>query len=401
MDNNETNKSQTEDEKTFAELLAESHMEKDWLQRGQKVEAKIVKITQEWIFLDLGGKSEGYLDRKELIDADGQLTVKEGDNIQAYFLSSQHNEKLFTTRVSGGDAARTYLEDAWKSSIPVEGVVEKETKGGFEIKIAGTIRGFCPYSQMGLAKVDRPDDFVGKRWSFKIIEYGEKGRNIILSHRAILEEEQLKQKEILKTSLKEGMPVTGTILSVLDFGAFIDIGGLQGLLPISEISWGRVTNIHDTLAVGQSVDVVITKPDWERDRITLSMKETLPDPWEKVAVKYPEGSSQTGLVARLTKIGAFVTLEPGIDGLVHISKLACGKRIKHPSEILKEGQAVEVRIEKIEQENRRLSLAMVGSDAGTQKGEEEDYHHYLAKTNHSMGSFGDLLKGNVKDKSHK
>jgi small subunit ribosomal protein S1 len=401
MDNDETNKSQTEDEKTFAELLAESRLEKDWLQRGQKIEAKIVKITKDWVFLDLGGKSEGYLDRKELLNADGHLTVKEGDTIQAYFLSSQHNEKLFTTRVSGGDAARTYLEDAWKSGIPVEGVVEKETKGGFEIKIAGTIRGFCPYSQMGLARVDRPDDFVGKRWSFIITEYGEKGRNLILSHRAILEEEQRQQKERMKALLKEGMSVKGIILSVHDFGAFMDVGGLQGLLPISEIGWGRVANIHDTLAVGQSFDVVITKLDWEKDRITLSVKETLPDPWEKVVLKYPEGSSQLGVVARLTKIGAFVTLESGIDGLVHISKLAHGKRIKHPSEILKEGQTMEVRIEKIDREKKRLSLTLAGADDGTQKGDGEDYRNYLAKANHSMGSLGDLLKENVKEKSHR
>ena len=195
-------------EKSFAELLNESEPDRGgWLKPGQRVEAMIVKITPEWVFIDVGGKHEGFLDRKEFVDAEGNLTVKEGDSVRAYFLSSQHNERLFTTKLGAGEAGRAFLEDAWKSGIPVEGTVEREVKGGFEIKVAGDTRGFCPFSQMGLFRIATPGDWVGQRLLFKILEFGERGRNIVLSHRAILEGEQAKQKEALKESLKEGMMV--------------------------------------------------------------------------------------------------------------------------------------------------------------------------------------------------
>jgi len=184
MDNQE----QTDD-KSFAELLAENEPEMDRMKPGQRVEAVIVKITPEWIFLDIGGKHEGHLDRKEMLDEAGNLKVKEGDTVRAYFLSSRQNEKLFTTKLSKGDAGRALLEDAWKSGIPVEGIVEKEIKGGFEVKIAGIARGFCPFSQMSITRVANAADFVGKRLNFIILEYNERGRNVILSRRPILEEE--------------------------------------------------------------------------------------------------------------------------------------------------------------------------------------------------------------------
>ena len=151
------------DEKSFAELLGESEPDRGWLKPGQRVEAVIVKVTPEWVFIDVGGKHEGYLDRREFIDAEGNLTVKEGQTIRAYFLSSQHNEKLFSTKVGAGEAGRAFLEDAWRSGIPVEGLVEKEVKGGFEIKVAGDIRGFCPFSQRGLFRVETPADWVGQK----------------------------------------------------------------------------------------------------------------------------------------------------------------------------------------------------------------------------------------------
>ena len=180
------------EEKSFAELFEASEPDLGRLKPGQRVEAMIVKITPEWVFIDVGGKHEGHLDRKEFVDAEGNLTVKEGDTIRAYFLSSQHNEKLFTTKIGAGDAGRAFLEDAWKSGIPVEGVVEREVKGGFEVKVAGDTRGFCPFSQMGLFRIATPADWVGQRLAFKILEFGERGRNVVLSHRAILEGEQVK-----------------------------------------------------------------------------------------------------------------------------------------------------------------------------------------------------------------
>ena len=194
-------------------------------------------------------------------------------------------------------------------------------KGGFEVKVAGSVRAFCPYSQMGLRRTDNPDTYVGRHLSFRITEYGEKGRNIILSHRAILEEERRQQKEELRETLREGMTVKGTVTSIREFGAFLSIGSVEGLLPISEIGWGRVADINEVLTVGQELEVVVKQIDWENDRFSFSLKETLADPWEMVTQAFPEGSFHTGKVARLTNFGAFVTLSAGVDGLIHISRL--------------------------------------------------------------------------------
>jgi small subunit ribosomal protein S1 len=393
MNQEQQNMNEPIEEQSFAELFEQSHQEPVWLKPGQKVEARIVKISPEWVFLDLGGKNEGYLDKKELLNEEGDLTFKEGDTIRAYFLSSRQSEKLFTTKIGAGDAGRIYLEDAWRSGIPVEGVVDKEVKGGFEIRIAGTIRGFCPFSQMGLARIDNPADYVGQRLQFIITEYGERGRNIILSNRIILAKEQQANREAMMQSLREGQIVKGKIISLQKFGAFVDIGGLHGLLPMSEIAWGRTENIHDALKVGEEVEVAILKMDREKDRISLSLKKMLADPWEKVESEYPEGSIHSGKVVRLTKFGAFITLKPGIDGLMHISRLGAGKRINHASEVLKEGQSIEVKIEKVDKTAKRLSLVLAEHDAvKEQKEAPEDYQQYMRKTQDSFGSLGDQLK---------
>jgi small subunit ribosomal protein S1 len=274
----------------------------------------------------------------------------------------------------------------------VEGLVEKEVKGGFEVRVAAEVRAFCPFSQMGLFRVATPADWIGMRLNFRIIEYGERGRNIVVSHRAILEEERAKQKEALKETLREGMTVKGTVVSLQKFGAFVDLGGIQGLIPVSEIAWEHVGDIAEKLVVGQEVEAAILKLDWEKNRISLSLRSNLPDPWERVEAEFPEGSGFTGTVARLTKFGAFVTLIPGVDGLIHISRLGRGKRITHPSEVLTEGQAVTVKIEKIDRGDKRISLAPVGDAAEEQAEEPEDFQKYVGKTSGSFGSLGDSLQ---------
>ena len=385
---------ESETPKSFAQLLDENPPDRDWLQPGEKIEAIIVKITDEWIFIDLGGKSEGYLDRKELLDENGRITVKDGDSVTAYFLSSRNNEKLFTTRIGAGDSARVHMEDAWRTGIPVQGTVEKEVKGGFEVRVAGDLRGFCPFSQMGLSRVEDPKELIGRKYFFKILEYGEKGRNMILSSRVIQEEERRKAQQALKETLQEGMRVSGKVVSLCDFGAFVDIGGVQGLLPISEVSWDRVTDIREVLTVGQELIVSIRKLDTEKDRITLSLKETLADPWENLDDRYPEGSIHNGKVVRLTKFGAFVTIAPGVDGLIHISKLGTGKKLKHPGDVMKEGETLEVKIESVDKDKKRLSLVPAASDSETAPRSErvEDYHHYLGGNNKPIGTLGDILK---------
>lgn len=403
----EEKKNDSNEEESFEELFQKTQVRRDFLKPGQKIEATIVKITPDWIFLDLGGKSEGYLDRKELTDEEGKLSAKEGDSITAYFLSSKHNEKLFTTRIGAGDSARTYIEEVWRNGIPIEGVVEKEIKGGFEIKLAGGMRGFCPYSQMDLQRIENAKDYIGRRLSFRITEYGERGRNIILSARVILEEQKKKEEEARKAELQEGMTVKGTVVSIRDFGAFLDIGGLQGLLPISEIGWDRVEDIYGRLSIGQTLDVVITKLDWQNNRVSLSLKQTLSDPWNEVEAKYPEGTFHTGTVARLMKFGAFVNLGPGVDGLLHISKLGKGKRIAHPRDAVKEGEIIEVRIDTIDRDQKRISLSIPDAEARDDaarkigKKPEEDYYEYVDKAPTSLGSFGDVMKRKLDEKKKK
>ena len=391
----------SEPEESFAELFTKENKLPGRLEPGQKVEAKILKISGDWVFLDTGRKGEGVLERKELLDKDGNLTVKEGDTITAWFLSVQHNELRFTTRLGSGSAGNSQLEDAWRSGIPVEGFVEKEVKGGFEVKIGGTVRAFCPFSQMSLRRVDNSAEFIGRHLPFKISEYGENGRNIVLSHRALLEEERLQQKEGLKETLKEGMVVRGTVTSIRDFGAFISIGSVEGLLPISEIGWSRVEDIQSVISVGQQLDVMVKQIDWENDKISFSLKDTLADPWEKAALNFPEGSFHTGRVSRLAAFGAFVTLDSGVDGLIHISKLGAGKRINHPREVLKEGETVEVKVESVDRESRRISLALAEISRAAEQEERtlDDFRKAAAESSSkTMGTLGDLLKAKLEKK---
>jgi small subunit ribosomal protein S1 len=320
MNNNiETN------EDDFAALYENSFSDFESMEPGQSIETEIVSIAGDCIFLQLSGKSEGQLDTAELTDKDGNITVKEGDRIKVYFLSSQNGEMRFTTRISGDKAGKAVLENAFRNGIPVEGVVEKEIKGGYEIKIGDT-RAFCPFSQMGLRRSEEPESYVRKHLTFKISEYGEDGRNILVSNRAILEEEQKNKIEDLKKTMKENMVVKGTITKIQDFGAFVDIGGVQALLPVSEISRSRVEDISKVLSEGQEIEASIIKLDWPKERITLSMKALQSDPWDHAQSKYKRGSKHMGKVARVTNFGAFVSLEPGLDGLIHISELEGGQQ---------------------------------------------------------------------------
>lgn len=380
---------------SFAELFKQSNEQgRSWLEPGQKLTGKVLKIGTEWIFMDTGQKGEGVIERKEFLDIDGNLTVKEGDAIAAYFLSSSHGEMRFTTRLGGGASGSTQLEQAWQAGVPVEGVVEKEIKGGYEIKLGGTARAFCPYSQIALRRVENPESLIGTRLTFQISEYAENGRNIIVSRRALLEEEQHRLKEEAQAGISEGMTVTGTVISLQDYGAFVDIGGLEGLLPISEIGWSRVKDVRDVLTVGQQLKVVVKSIDREKERISLSIKDTLADPWEQVLDKFPEGSFHIGTVARLDTFGAFVTLSDGVDGLLHISKLGAGKRINHPREVVKEGELIEIKIESIDRGNRRISLALAGPAraAAEEEATMTEFRRQADDAPKGMGTFGDMLR---------
>lgn len=393
--------SDTEDnagEESFAELFAASLSGATRLKPGSQVKAKVLHVSGEWVFLDIGQKGEGVLDRREVSDPEGNLVVAPGDTVTAWFTGSSKGELRFTTKIGGiGAADRSLIEDAWKSGIPVEGTVEKEVKGGFEVKIASN-RAFAPFSQMSLRRVSDTAAFVGQKLKFMIIEYAEGGRNLIVSHRAILEEEVARELDQLKETLEVGMTVTGNVTSLQKFGAFVRAGAIEGLLPISEIGWTKIKDVSDVLAVGQEVTVTIKGIDWEKNRFSFSLKDTMADPWDTAINSFPVGSSHIGTVSRLAQFGAFVTIGDGVDGLLHISKIGKGKRISHPREILKEGEQVEVLVEGIDRENRRISLAL--ADVVREAAESEaDLAAFRTKAEDApatMGTLGDLLKAKLK-----
>jgi len=393
---NELNNTETEEseEESFAELFAATQSKSGRLKPGEQIKARILHVSGEWVFLDIGQKGEGVLALSELKDPDGNMVVSPGDTITAWFTGGERGEMRFTTKIGGiGAADRSLLEDAFNAGIPVEGTVEKEVKGGFEVKI-GSNRAFCPFSQMSLRRVSDSSIFIGKKLQFIISEYAEGGRNLIVSHRAILEEEAAREKDLLKESLIVGAIMNATVTSIQKFGAFVRAGAIEGLLPISEIGWKRVNDVSEVLSVGDEISVVLKFIDWDNNKFSFSLKDTLPDPWEAMLANLPIGSVHTGTVSRLAQFGAFVTLADGVDGLLHISKIGKGKRISHPREVLKEGEVVEVLIEGVDRESKRISLALAETVRAAAEAEADitAFRQQAAEVPTGMGTFADLLK---------
>ena len=391
---------------SFAELLqAEEGKKIRRIKPGQRITATVVGISGESVFIDVGAKSEGVVDAAELRDENGEMTVKPGDSIAVYALTARAGAQPFTTRIGGRGSA--HLEEAFANGIPVEGTVKAEIKGGFEIAL-GSVRAFCPYSQIGLRRLADASQYIDQTLSFRISRYGENGRNIVVSARALQEEEQAAKREALRQSLKEGDLVKGEVSSIRDFGVFVDLGGADGLIPLSEMSWRRGETPAQLFELGQKVEVVVKKLDWDSGKISLSYKDTLTDPWQEAMVKLSVGDSLTGTVARLAPFGAFVTLMPGIDGLVHISKLGAGKKLHNPREAVEEGQQLDVTIEEINPEERRISLVPSDYVSPEKKEEEgrEDFRQFQRErrkepTQPQLGGFGALLQAKLAEKSKK
>ncbi|HXX82258.1 MAG TPA: S1 RNA-binding domain-containing protein [Thermodesulfovibrionales bacterium] len=346
-----------EHEESFASLLRKSNMG-ERLYPGQKVRAKVVSVSGDLVYIDLGGKSEGAIDLAEFVDKEGVPGIRKGDEVQASFVTVQDGLMKLTTLV-GGYSALTLnsIRDAYEGGIPINGEVKQEIKGGFEILVGG-VRCFCPFSHIDLKGAREGNTYVGQTFPFKVLEYGEEGGKIVLSRRVLLEEEKRATREKLKERLTVGMDVTAEVTSIQKFGAFVDLGGIEGLVPASELSWDRTVKPSDTLSIGKSITARIISLDWENNRLTLSLKAVLPDPWASVAEKYPVDSKVSGSIVRLLPFGAFVRLEPGIEGLIHISNLGAGRRINHPKEVVEVGQWVEVYVLSVDQENRKISLSM-------------------------------------------
>jgi len=346
-----------EQEESFASLLEKSKgMER--LAPGQKVRARVVSISGDMVYIDLGGKSEGVIDLNEFVAKDGTTCVKVGEEVEAFFVTVQDGARRLTTRTRGYSAASlTEIRNAFEGGVPVNGEVKREVKGGFEVAV-GEVRCFCPFSQIDLKGGREGGVYMGRTFPFKVLEFEEGGKNVIVSRRALLEEEKKARIDQLRESLAVGMEVPGTVGSVQNFGAFVDLGGIDGLIPASELSWNRSDRPSDILSPGQEVTVRILSLDWDNRRLTLSLKAMQPDPWVNLAEKYPVGSRVSGTVVRLVPFGAFVSLEPGIDGLIHISNFGTGRRINHPKEVVEVGQAIEAYVSTVDIPNKKISLSM-------------------------------------------
>lgn len=374
------------DDNSFEELFEKSLAKMEKLVPGQSVKTRVVAIGSDCVFLQLSGKSEGILDKAEVTKEDGTITVQEGDEIDVFFLSNQRGEMRFTTRISGQSANDEMIENAYKNKIPVEGVVDKEIKGGYEVTI-GTKRAFCPFSQIGLKKEEGTTP-VGRHLIFSIIEYKDGGKSITVSHRAILNEKHEKNMEALKDTLHEGMTVSGKVVSIQSFGAFIDIQGFQALLPISEISRERITSVESVLQVRQTIDVIILSIDWKLEKMSVSLKALQDDPWASVG-KYEKDSKHTGKVVRITNFGVFVSLEPGIDGLLHNSEIRGDDRYNNVQTVFKNGDTVTVLIKDVDIANKRISLKQLPS-----KEEEDNAKEFLKheEVSDTYNPFAALLK---------
>ncbi len=324
---------------------------------GDRITGVVTSISRSTVFVDVGGRCDGVLDLGQVLDDEGKPSVKVGDTIQAFCLGIDEDTVRLTTKMSG-DMADAGLEQAHESGIPVEGRVVSERKGGYEVEVHNH-KAFCPFSQIDLYKRDSAC-YIGERFSFLISEYSENGRNLVLSRRRLLEKEAAEQKERLRDVLTPGEVLEGVVTRVVEFGAFVDLGGVEGLIHVSELSWSRGTKPEDVVAEGQHVSVRILEVDWEKDRISLSLKQAMPGPWERLenGESFRVGMHWHGTVSKIMPFGAFVELEPGLDGLLHISKLGGGRRINSPEEVVNAGDKVEVVIEGIDLEKRRISLSL-------------------------------------------
>ena len=380
------------DEKSFEELLkasAESAGRK--LFPGDKISGKVLKISKDTVFVDLGGKSEGIADVQEFMDKEGNLAIQQGDWVEMRVASIRDGIRLTKGMKVQGPDALDILREAKENVIPVEGRVSGVVKGGFQIDLSG-LRAFCPLGQIDLQFCEKPEEHVGARYPFRIIEIKERGKNIVVSRRVLLEEEQEKKSKETLAKLKPDLECEGKVTKLTDFGAFVNIGGIEGMVHVSEISHGRINHPSEILKRGQAVRVKVMKIEADREgrpKISLSIKALEPDTWEK-GLEFEEGEIIQGKVSKLADFGAFVEVAPGVDGLVHISEISY-ERVPHPSRFLHEGDRVDVLVMGIDRQNHRISLSI--KEAMIKKKMEKDGEG----TDKVRLEVGQVLKGIVDD----
>jgi small subunit ribosomal protein S1 len=345
------------EEEDFATLLDQS-MQKQKVEVGEVVVGEVIEVGSETVTVDIGYKSEGEVPLAEFKQPDGSHAVKLGDSIKVFLEAVEDEEGIVWLSKEKADQLKIWddLQEAYNDEQVVEGRIVQRVKGGLSVDIG--VPSFLPGSQVDLRPVKNLDELIGKSFKFKILKFNKKRGNIVLSRRVLLEKERdALRKETLKR-MEEGVILEGIVKNITDYGAFIDLGGVDGLLHITDMSWGRVGHPSELLSIGDEINVKVLRYDRERERVSLGLKQTKPDPWTAAADKYPVGTRLEGRVVSLTDYGAFVELEQGIEGLIHISEMSWVKKIRHPSQILSVQDTVEAVVLNLDVENQRISLGL-------------------------------------------
>ena len=321
---------------------------------GEIVKSKVLRVTENAVILDVGFKSEGSVALDEFKEI-----PKEGEEVEVFLEHLEDSEGAVVLSKKKADFMRVWekIRQAHESDQPVEGTLVKKIKGGVVVNLMG-VDAFLPGSQIALRRVPNIDELLGQTYEFKIIKLNKRRRNIVVSRRVILEHERAHKREHLMKELEVGQVRKGVVKNITDFGAFIDLGGVDGLLHITDMSYGRVSHPTEVVQIGREVEVKILDIDWQRERISLGMKQLQAYPWQNVAAKYPVGTRVQGKVVSITNYGAFVELEPGIEGLVHISEMSWTRNVRHPSKIVSIGETIDAVVLKVDESEEKISLGM-------------------------------------------
>jgi small subunit ribosomal protein S1 len=381
----------TEPADDFASMF-EASLKAKRVEKGQTIEGTIVAIGPEVAFVDVGGKGEAEIDIAELKDEDGDVEVAVGDRIQAVVVST-HGGLTLSRRLARGAATDRQLEDAFQSGLPVEGRVERVVKGGYEVRV-GRARAFCPISQIDTMRTTDPAVHEGQVYTFRIIEYKEGGRNLVVSRRALLEQEQQARAVEVRQSIVAGAVLTGRVTSVREFGAFVDLGGnVQGLLHISEMGWSRVADPSQVVKPGDEITVKVLNVDEAKQKISLGLKQLSDDPWAKVEETYQVGQVHTGRVKRVVSFGAFVELEPGVEGLVPIGEAAITRDADLPRAFPVDAD-VQVVVLAVDTAARRIRLSAKALLDAREAAEVREFTERAdAAPQEGFGSLADKLRG--------
>ena len=326
------------------------------IEEGEIVKAKVLRVTENAVILDVGFKSEGSITRDEFKNAD---SLQPGDEVEVFLENLEDQEGVVVLSKKKADFLRVWekIKRAHEGNEKVPGILTRKIKGGVTVDLMG-VDAFLPGSQIALRRVPNIEDLIGQTFEFKIIKLNKRRRNIVVSRRVILEEERETKREQLVKELLVGQVRKGVVKNVTDFGAFIDLGGLDGLLHITDMSWGRVGHPSEIVQIGDELDVKVLDIDWNRERISLGLKQLLPYPWKDIERKYPVGARVRGKVVSITNYGAFVELEKGVEGLVHISEMSWTRNVKHPSKLVTIGDEIEAVVLKVDRDDEKISLGM-------------------------------------------